>query len=211
MKIQTIIVSCIIATIFLFAGYQYSSAQPLGSAPTSKIGIVSVREVFNNCKARSSYVVDAMAEQKQLTAQIEKLRSEASVLEAGLKALKPGSPDYLAQFKEMWLKRGQAEAMQQFNTQQRALKEQRVTEDIYKEILRVTKELAKEKGLNLVLEKTEPEFPAPSMDEFVMMLNTHKVLYSDGCVDLTAEVTARLDQQEISIQNMMPQQDSDTN
>ncbi len=206
MKIRTIIVSCILGSVILFAGYQYTSAQPVMSTPTSKIGVVSVKQVFYDCKAKASYVVEAMAEQKQLATEIEKLRTEAEVLEAGLKALKPGSPDYLKQFREMWLKRGQAEAMQQYNTQQRALKEQRLTEDIYKEILRITNELAKQKGLDIVLEKTEPEFPAPTMDEFVMMLNTHKVLYSGGCVDLTPEVTARLDQQEITIRDMMPQQ-----
>ena len=206
MKIRTIIVSCILGSVILFAGYQYTCAQPVMSTPTSKIGVVSVKQVFYDCKAKASYVVEAMAEQKQLATEIENLRTEAEVLEAGLKALKPGSPDYLKQFREMWLKRGQAEAMQQYNSQQRALKEQRLTEDIYKEILRITNELAKEKGLDMVLEKTEPEFPAPSMDEFVMMLNTHKVLYSAGCVDLTPEVTARLDQQEISIKSMMPQQ-----
>lgn len=204
MKIRTMIISCIIGSFILFAGYQYTCAQPVMNTANSKIGIVSVKQVFFDCKAKSSYVVEAMAEQKQLAAEIEKLRTEAEVLDAGLKALKPGSPDYLKQFREMWLKRGQAEAMQQYNTQQRALKEQRLTEDIYKEILRITDELAKEKGLDMVFEKTEPEFPAPSMDEFVMMLNTHKVLYSGGCVDLTAEVTARLDAQDISIQSMMP-------
>jgi hypothetical protein len=45
----------------------------------------------------------------------------------------------------------------------------------------------------MVLGADEPEFPFQSYEQLVMTLSTHKVLYSDGCVDLTNEVIAQLD------------------
>jgi len=53
-------------------------------------------------------------------------------------------------------------------------------------------EIAREKGLDLVLERTEPEFPI-SGEELMMTFSSHKVLYGGGCIDLTKEVTSRLD------------------
>ncbi len=53
--------------------------------------------------------------------------------------------------------------------------------------------MAAQKGLNLVLGADEPEFPFQRYEELVMTLGTHKVLYHEGCVDLTNEVIAELD------------------
>jgi Skp family chaperone for outer membrane proteins len=84
-------------------------------------------------------------------------------------------------------------ALQDYNKQQRMLKDKRWTEGLYEEILQLTSELAAEKGLELVFDKDEPEFPAASSDELMLTLSTNKVLYSGGCLDITAEVIARLD------------------
>jgi Skp family chaperone for outer membrane proteins len=53
--------------------------------------------------------------------------------------------------------------------------------------------VAKEKGLDIVLEKDEPEFPLSNYTELMTVISTHKVLYSSGCVDISDEVMARLD------------------
>ena len=197
MKTKTLVLSCLFGAAIIFLCHEYTSAQPEPAIPISKIGIVNVRKVFFDCQAKAQFVVDAMAEQKKLTAEIEKLRTDAKVLEAGLQALKPGSPDYMTQLREMWTKRGDAESLQQYGNQQREIKERQLTEDIYRNILRITKDVAREKGLIMVLERTEPEFPIESTEEFVTMLNTHKVLFSDGCLDITADVTARLDAEDL--------------
>ena len=68
-------------------------------------------------------------------------------------------------------------------------------EDIYQEALQAVSDIAREKGLDLVLEKTDPQFPV-SNDELWSTLSTHKVLYSSGCIDLTDEATARVDASE---------------
>jgi Skp family chaperone for outer membrane proteins len=65
-------------------------------------------------------------------------------------------------------------------------------EELYQQALQIVQTLAKEKGLTLVLERTEPEFPVSS-EELMMTFSTHKVLYANGCTDLTAEVVSRLD------------------
>ena len=107
--------------------------------------------------------------------------------------MKVGSDDYMARVKQILTKRASLQAQREFYKQQSALKEQQWTESVYKDILRITAEVAKEKSLDMVFEKSEPKFPMPNYTELMTVISTHKVLYSSGCVDISDEVMARLD------------------
>jgi len=199
MKMKMIVLGCLMCAAVLFVAPEYlcqGQAQPKTDKPSSKIGVVSVRKAFRNCKRNSKYADQANAEQTKIKAEEEKLSKEIEAQEAGLKALKPSSSDYLVQVKGLLEKRAGLDAQRQFNNQQRVLKNRQWTEDLYKGILRITGELAQQKGLELVLEVDEPDFPIESGDELMMTVSTHKVLYSAGCLDLTDEVVGRLDAQE---------------
>ncbi len=194
MKVRMIVIlGCFIGVIFLSAGYEYGRAEQVSDISGLKIGVVSIRKVLRNCKRSARYKVEILADQGKKNAELGKLAKEIEIQEAGLKVLKPGSTDYLAQLKELVDKRYSLEAQQEFNKQQSALKYYRWTEDLYKEILQATKDLAKQKGLDLVFGSDEPEFPVTSTEELWMAINTHKVLYNAGCLDLSDEVIARLD------------------
>ena len=202
MKIKMLVLGCLTGVVVLFLGYGYSSAQvEAGTASSSRIGVVSIRKIFLNCRTNARYRADALAEQSKIDAEMEGLRKEIGAQEAGLRALIPGTADHLAQYKELLAKQASLEVQQKFNSQQRVLKDRRWTEELYGEILQITKQLAQEKGLDMVFERTEPEFPMPSAEEFLTTLNTHKVLYSGGCVDITDDVTARLDAKELKFKN----------
>jgi Skp family chaperone for outer membrane proteins len=197
MKVKTMVLSCLASAVVLLAGYQYTCAQTkAGQSANSKIGVVNVRKVFRSCKRNAKYREQAIAEQSKIKAEEEKLSKEVEAQEAGLKALKPGSTDYMTQYKELLQKRAGLEAQVRFNGQQRIVKDQRWTEQLYQEILKMAGELAQQKGLELVLDVDEPEFPVASADELMMTLSTNKVLYSGGCADLTDEIVTRLDAQE---------------
>jgi Skp family chaperone for outer membrane proteins len=204
MKTRAVVLGVLTSAVVLFLGYGYSAycaeaaaktgsaAEPGAGAVNSKIGIVSMRNVFRDCKVNASYREEALAEQAKKNAELDVLEKEIAAQEAGVKALRPGTGDYMKQYEDLLNKQARFEAAKQFVSQQRALKDRRWTEDLYKEVLRITKELAKQKGLTVVLEADEPNFPMPSADELMMALQTHKVLYSDGCMDLTAEVVTEM-------------------
>ena len=193
MKIKTMALSCMIGFGVLFVGYEFSRAEADADGASVKVGVVNVRQVFRQCKRNITYRAEAVAEQNKVREELRRLAKEIEVAEAGLKALKPGSDDHLAQVKAIHDKRGDLNALQDYNKQQRMLKDKRWTEGLYEEILQVTGELAAEKGLDLVFDKDEPEFPASSSDELMLTLSTNKVLYSGGCLDISDEVIARLD------------------
>lgn len=89
---------------------------------------------------------------------------------------------------------GQArlQALQQYYQQASTLKDKQWTEQLFKEVTEATTKIAEQKGLALVLERTEPEYPIPA-ERFFLAVGSYKVLYAKGCVDLTAEVMAAID------------------
>ncbi len=193
MKTKAMVISCLMIAVVLFICFGPTQGEPKEEKTAVKIGVVNIRKVFRDCKRNASYRADALSEQARWEAEEKKLQNEIETQKIGIRALKSGSSDYLAQVKEVLEKQAQLEASRQFNSQQRMAKDQQWTENLYKEVLQITRELAEAKGFDLVLEKGEVEFPAMSTDELMLTLSTHKLLYSDGCPDITDDVTNKLD------------------
>jgi Skp family chaperone for outer membrane proteins len=195
MKTKTMVLCCLAGVIILTMGYGYSQAQSKDDAPSSKIGTVSILKIFRDCKRSSSHRTEIIAEQNRIRTELQELSKEIEAQEAGLRALKQDSSDYLAQRKELIDKKARLEAQQEFNKEQMVLKEYKWSKELYNDILRITSELAEEKGLDLVLERDEIDILALSVNEISQTIRTHKVLYSAGCVDISDEVVARLNKE----------------
>jgi len=157
MKMKAIVLCCLISAVVFFVGYEYSLAWGKSEADkhTQNIGVVSIQKVFQNCKRNARYRQEAVAEQDRIIAELEKLSKDIEAERAGLKTLKIGSHDHLALMKETLEKQAKLQARQEFYKQHMELKDQQWTEGLYKDILQETSELAKQKGLDLVLEKDE--------------------------------------------------------
>jgi Skp family chaperone for outer membrane proteins len=192
---RTIVTVLVVCTIALLATRQYGRAESQPAGAPSRVGVVSVRGAFNGCKKHQQYRAVALRRQSQARAQIEVLTKEIETEEAELKTLKQGTPDYMKQLQTLLEKRATLDGQQEYLKQQRALEDKKWMEDLYQEVLKIVGDLAREKGLEMVLERTEPEFPISS-DELMLTVSTHKVLYDGGCVNLTSDVIARLDASE---------------
>ena len=193
MKTKTMVLGCSAGLAILLFSYEYTRAGSEADTAAPKIGVVSVQKIFQDCKKHTKYMEEAVAEQQRVVAELQKLKAELEAEEAGLKALKTDSTDYLAQFERIFQKRANLQAQQQFYKQSIELKDQRWTERLYKDILRLTDQVAQQKGLDLVFERDEVEFPAASARDLFMTIRSHKLLYSAGCLDITDDVIAQLD------------------
>ncbi len=194
MKIEKTVSLCVLVVV-LVAGVclEQSRANAAAEDRCLRIGVVSVRRVFQECKRNARYRQEAFAERDKVGADLDKLSKEIELDKAGLKTLRPGSSDYSALMKEVFEKQAKLQAQQEYFKQQMAFKEQAVIEQLFKDLLKATEEVAKEKGLDMVLERSEPELPASGGNELTLTISTHKVLYSGGCEDITDAVMARLD------------------
>lgn len=195
MKARTMVLGFLAGVVILAMGYEYSQAQSKADTSSSKIGTVSIMKVFRNSKRSDAHRNELLAERNKISAAWKTLSEEIAAQEAGLKALKPESSDYLAQRKALIDKQARLEAEQKFYKEQAILKQYKWSKELYQDILRITSELAEQKGLDLVLKKDEIDLLALSVNEISETVRTHKVLYSGGCVDISDEVVARLDKE----------------
>jgi Skp family chaperone for outer membrane proteins len=193
MKFKMMVLGCLVCAIILATGYEYLQAQPNATGSTLKIGVVSVHTALRNCQATIKFTERLKAEQEKMISEEKTLATEGQALADSLRVFKPDSTEYMETFQKMVQTQSMLKALQETNPRRSRLKQMQWTQKLYKEILRITKELAAKKGLTLVLATDEPEFPFPRYEELVMTLSTHKVLYNNGCVDLTSEVRAQLD------------------
>ncbi len=187
--------SVVIGALAMLVVLDHGRAASQMTSPTSKIGVVSMRDVFKNSKKHMQYTGQAMSRQARIRSELDNLKKEVDGQEAELKTFKQGTADYTQQLQVLFEKRSKLQSQQEFVKQQSMLEDKKWLEDLYQAFQRAAQAIAQEKGLELVLERTEPEFPIPS-DELMSTLYMHKVLYAGGCVDLTDEVTARLDADE---------------
>jgi Skp family chaperone for outer membrane proteins len=158
-----------------------------------KIGVVSVRKVFQDCKRNVKYRQELAAERDKMETELETLAKEIDLNKINLKALKTGSSDYSAMMKEILEKQGKLQAQQEFFKRQMDIRESQVIESLFKDVVKAVAEVAKEKGFDLVLERSEPDLPAASSNELTLTISTHKVLFDAGCPDITNEVLAKVD------------------
>lgn len=193
---KTLTTSMLVGAGALLAALQYSQAASSSASATAtpalKIGVVSVREVFSGSKKYMQCQAQATRSANQARTELEDLAKRADADEAELKVLKQGTADYVKQLQIVLEARAKLQNQQELLKQQRMMEDKTTFEGLYQEVLKAVDAVAKEKGLDLVLERTEPKFPM-SNDELSSTVAAHKVLYAGGAVDLTNEVTARVD------------------
>jgi Skp family chaperone for outer membrane proteins len=191
MKIKSIIVMVL---VIVMSGFIMNAwAEKAADNKCLKIGVVSVRKVFQDCKRNAKYKQEMLAERDKLEAELENLSKQIDASKSSLKMLKPGSSDYLSGMKEVLEKQASLQAKQEYFKRQMDMREQVVIEQLFKDVLKATAGVAKEKGFDLVFEKSEPDLPASNSNELTLTISTYKVLYSAGCEDITDAVMAKVD------------------
>ncbi len=184
--------SILIGAVALGAALQYGRAASQTPAPSSKIGVVSIRDVFNGSKKYAQYQAQRAKRRSEAAAKLDDLTRELAKQEGDLKTIVPGTADYLKQLQVVVELRSKLQSQQELQKQQMMMEDKEWLEGLYQEALKATEAIAKERGLDLVLERTEPKFPMAS-EEVFSVISTHKVLYCGACVDLTSEVLTRVD------------------
>jgi Skp family chaperone for outer membrane proteins len=192
MKLKSMIVTVL---LIVLSGFIVSvGADKAPDNKYLKIGVVSVRKIFQDCKRNAKYKQDMTAERDQMENELDTLSKQIEIGKNSLKKLKPGSADYLSGMKDILEKQGTLQARQEYFKRQMDMREQVVIERLFRDVVSATGEVAKNKGLDLVLEKSEPDLPAANSNELTLVISTAKVLYnSTACEDITDAVMAKVD------------------
>jgi Skp family chaperone for outer membrane proteins len=180
-------------------GLEYSHAAKEKTLAPPKIGIVSVREVFENCQMKAEVEKVLAAEGEKRFAELKKLGEDIEADKAALSKRKENSEDYMELLKAVMIKQSQLDTQDKFYQQELSIKAIQEKEKIYRKILAIVATVAKEKGLDIILNKDDNYLNGPdssataqSPDEFIITTKTHKLLYFNPSLDITADVVSAM-------------------
>jgi outer membrane protein len=153
-------------------------SSPAFAQQSPKIGYVDLQRALSQVEdgkaAKKRLKKDFEAKQKKLTEKQNQVKELKQSLEAGAAMM----TDQAKRQKAIQLQREMAELQQLYLEMQRDLakKEGQATQKIFKKMEKILTQIAKEKGYDLILEKTESS-----------------VLYAEDSMDLTDELIKRYD------------------
>ncbi len=179
-------VVCVLLIAVLAAGAKMS-VEP------AKIGVVNVNQILRNSVKHREWQGQMAATEGQFQGEVEKLKSELTFLRRDMDIRTDGSPDYLKLLREYMDKDGSLAARQEYYKQEITVKIRMWTENLYQEIIDKTAEVAKSRGLDVVLGAEDIEVPSLSIRELLLDIKTNKVLYHSDQLDITQEVLAAVD------------------
>lgn len=189
---KQILIASVVVLLALGA-YQQGKLNADSAVAPAKIGVVNVAEVLENTQQHKAWQEKMKAEQVTVRQEFDKIQDELEALKANLKLRTPGSEDYLSLLEEITQKNALLEAKDKFYQTKVETEMQQWTGKLYEKMLNVAEDVAKSKGLDMVVACEEITFPISSMRDFTLTLKTKKVLYYNSKYDLTAEVLAAMD------------------
>jgi len=192
MKSRTIFINCILIALLLSAGHEYGQAKSDVEKGRLKIGIVSIWKILDDSRIVERYKQEILKDQQQARTTMEKLTKEVQANEAALKVLKTGSTDYMEYYKKILKDRAILQAEREFHENNMEFQTYKMTKNIYRDVLREAGEIAKDMDLDLVLESSEAYLEELNQRQFELTIMIHKLLYSNGCTDITDIVIERL-------------------
>lgn len=175
MKLKKIVLLVsLVLVVFAGAGRKQGIAadKPAGSV---RIAVIDVGYVLDGNKKATEWKEKMQAKQQVIIGELEKLSKEIEAISADMDTRKVGSSDYMKLMREGMEKTAMLKANEEYYQKEFSAEKQKWTDLMYQEILNAVNKLAKERGIDLVLRKTE--YPAPSV-----------VLYNSDQLDITKDV-----------------------
>jgi Skp family chaperone for outer membrane proteins len=200
MKTKNFIAIVVMAGLGLSViGFERSLAAKEKAPASVKIGIVSVREVFENCTMKIEVEKTLAAEGEKKFAELKKLEESVETDKAALSKRKENSADYMEMLGALMQKQSQLDAQKEFFQHDLAVKEMQGKEKIYRKILEVIASVAQEKGLDLILNRDDNYLNRPDLGQsaqspadLILTTKTHKLLYFNPSLDITADVVSAM-------------------
>jgi Skp family chaperone for outer membrane proteins len=188
MKTTVVALCCLTAVVVSVAAVCAGGGRVAASTSgLPSVGVVNLMEILRQDK---KYADEIAGDTNKARTELQTLAKDVQREEGELDALKASSPDYLKQMEIVAEKKAHFSAHRDFLDRQILLKQKQWSQKMLDNIVRTTREVAVEKGLSLVLVKEDPN--VPQLEEMASRIVTQKVLYSDGCADITADVQAKL-------------------
>jgi Skp family chaperone for outer membrane proteins len=194
MKYKTMVmIGCVAVAMVLMSNLGIFAQQNVPTDPLQRVGMVSVMTVIQQCQLNAAHIKALTDEQEKIIREQTKadqdLKAEAQILQTLIK----GTDDFNTQLQLVISKQAALQGQSEYYKQYFVAKDMKWKNELYKDILAAVTKVADAQGLTMVFERTEPRFPIQA-EGFAVTVSTHKLIYGKGCVDITGDVIAEIDQ-----------------
>lgn len=185
--------ACVAILLVLMFNLGILAQQDVPVNPLQRVGLVSVMAVIQQCQVNATHVAALNAEQDKIIREQTKTDQDIKAEMQILNTLLAGTDDYNAQLQLVISKQAALQGKAEYYKQYLQAKDMKWKNELYKDILAAVTTVSEAKGLTMVFERTEPMFPIKA-EGFAVTVSTHKLIYGKGCLDITADVIAEIDQ-----------------
>ena len=204
MKNKNMIISVALGVFVLtLFGYEYSRADKDKKESPVQIGVVSIREIFEKCSQKVEFEKKLSMEGERLIQELKGYEQEIQNDKLAISKRVEGSDDYMEMIQEIMLKEAKLEAKREFYKQDITIKKIRSQEKIYKSILSAITKVAKDKELDIVLNRDDNYLNRDDIkqvvtnpSDFMFTTETHKTLYFAEDLDITSKVLKALEKKD---------------
>ena len=169
----------------------------VSSAQATKIGVIRPAKVFQEMQETMELRSKMEAEGRTLKAVGDEKGEKIRKLQGELQQLKFGSTSFTEKNRELRAAQIDAESWQKVTQADIESNEKQMTLTIFKKIEGAVAEVAKAKGIELVLADIAGDLPESvegvNKQQFTQFLSQKNVWFTAGAADLTSDVLAKLD------------------
>lgn len=169
----------------------------LAQTPAEKVAIVNPARAFNEAQETRDLRAKLENDRKQLEDQERQKRQRIQELQNARDQLRPDAPQYAERNRELQQAAVEFEVWGRMVQQDVQRNQKLQMKQLFDKIANATAEVAKAKGVDLVVTQFNPETPENldqiNADQLRALLNSRNVLYFNEAADLTDEVIAALD------------------
>jgi len=169
-------------------------AAPVTAATAGTAAVCDVVEVFNNYQRAKDLTAKLNDRREEIKAENKKRAESIDAIKMVLEGLKVGSKEYEDRFNEMQKLTIDRQSWLQFQEQMILREHQRLTREMYEQVLQTIAAIARERGFKVVLQRDKESLETRDTAELIQKIAMRKVLFSDESVDLTETVLTRLNQ-----------------
>jgi Skp family chaperone for outer membrane proteins len=172
-------------------------AQPAAAPaapPAARVGTCDIVELFTNYQ-RAKDLTSQLNERRQaITVERDKRTKAINTLQAELENYKKASPKYEQTVDEIQRLGIEAKAYLEYQDALALREHRNLTKEMYTEIKAVIAKVAKQRGLNIILQREPDTLDTDSPSEMLRQIYTRKVLFTEDGLDITDVVLAALNQ-----------------
>ncbi len=160
-----------------------------------RIAVVDLNEVFRSWSRTQKLSATLNNKGQALKEWRASELSELKSLKSELLHLKPGSDAFKETVEKIRQREIEIDVSIEVRTKYLRTDQVRMTLDVYQQVLRCVEQVAREKGLALVLRKDNPPNERDTLSELQIDVQNHKVLFADKTMDITTHVLSKLESQ----------------